>query len=78
MKRSDGSPSAPRRRGWYLLLLVPFVVLSAVPFFNRIEPRVWGIPFFWWFQLSWIPISAGLTAFVYFRTEHNGNEGDVG
>lgn len=73
----DGPPTKVRQKWWYLLLLVPFVVLSAVPFFNRIEPRVWGIPFFWWFQLSWIPISAGLTAFVYLKTERNGTEGDV-
>jgi hypothetical protein len=25
-----------------------------VPFYNSIEPRLFGIPFFYWFQMVWI------------------------
>jgi hypothetical protein len=57
------------------LLLVPFVVLSILPYFNRVEPRLWGLPFFWWFQFMWVPISAGLTAIVYFATEGKADRG---
>jgi len=29
-----------------LLLIIPFVALLWVPFYNSIEPSIWGIPFF--------------------------------
>jgi len=38
----------------YLLLVVPYVALLWVPFYNRIEPTLFGIPFFYWFQMVWI------------------------
>jgi hypothetical protein len=46
----------PRRKFHpvYLLLLVPYVALLWVPFYNRIEPTLFGIPFFYWFQMLWI------------------------
>ena len=46
-----------KRRGFhpvYLLLVVPFVALLWVPFYNRIEPEIFGIPFFYWYQTAWI------------------------
>jgi hypothetical protein len=63
-KPPDDKPS----RWWYLLLLVPFVAMFWVPSYNRIEPEWGGIPFFYWYQLLWIPIAAGLTLIVYFAT----------
>jgi hypothetical protein len=54
---------------WYLLLLVQFVAVLWPPFFNKLEPSWIGLPFFYWYQLVWIIIGAGLTAIVYFATE---------
>jgi hypothetical protein len=51
-----------------LLLLVPLLVLY-VPFYNRIEPNLFGFPFFYWFQLGWIFVSMIITAVVYYGTE---------
>ena len=51
-----------------LLLLVPMLVLY-VPLYNRIEPTLFGFPFFYWFQLAWILVSMIITAFVYYATE---------
>ncbi len=48
-----------------LLLLIPFAALIWVPSYNRIEPELAGIPFFYWYQLAWIIISAGLVLAVY-------------
>lgn len=31
---------------WLLLLLTPFAGVLWVPFFNRLGPELWGIPFF--------------------------------
>jgi putative solute:sodium symporter small subunit len=59
---------------WYWLLLVPCVGLLWVPFFNRVEPEFFGIPFFYWYQLAWVPISAILTGIVYARTSREVDE----
>jgi uncharacterized membrane protein len=51
---------------WLLvLLLIPFVVLLWPPFYNFTEPQLIGIPFFYWFQLAWIIVTAILTLVVY-------------
>jgi hypothetical protein len=56
---------------WYLLLLIQFVPSLWVPFYNSIEPTFGGMPFFYWFQLALVLVSAGVTAIVYFATERN-------
>jgi hypothetical protein len=58
---------------WYLLLLIQFIPALAVPFYNRAEPAVAGIPFFYWFQLALVLVSAVVTATVYFATESSRN-----
>jgi len=49
----------------HLLLLVPFVATLWVPFYNRPLPELAGIPFFYWYQLVWVPITAALLYIVY-------------
>lgn len=66
---------SPPRELWYLLLVIPFVAVSIVPMFNSIEPRLLGVPFFWWYQFLWVPLSAALTAIVYFLSERKGTTG---
>lgn len=48
------------------LLIIPFIVLLIPPIYNRVDPTLFGIPFFYWFQLSWVIITAIITAIVYF------------
>jgi hypothetical protein len=50
-----------------LLLFVPFVALGWVPFFNGIEPTLFGIPFFYWYQFLWVFLTPALTYWVYAR-----------
>jgi len=61
------------RRGgwnwWYLLFVIQYVVALWPPFYNKVDPHLLGIPFFYWFQLSWVLVSAVLTAAVYFATD---------
>jgi len=58
---------AHRNRRWLrLLLILPFLVLLWPPFYNFRSPELAGIPFFYWFQLLWIIITAAITAVVYF------------
>jgi hypothetical protein len=57
-------PKAGVRPMWILLLL-PFIGLLWVPFYNFQEPALWGFPFFYWYQLAWVPISSVLIWLVY-------------
>jgi hypothetical protein len=42
----------------YTLLLLPCVLSLCVGFYNTVDPTLFGIPFFYWFQLLLIPVSA--------------------
>jgi hypothetical protein len=42
----------------YLLLIVPSVLAVWAPLYNGVDPQLLGIPFFYWFQLLMIPVSA--------------------
>jgi hypothetical protein len=61
------------RRGgwswWYLLFVLQFAVALWPPLYNRAEPYLVGIPFFYWFQMLWVIVSAVLTALVYVATD---------
>ncbi len=63
-----------RRSLWQLLLIPPFIGLLWVPFYNSIEPRLGGVPFFYWYQFLWIFLGAGLTALVYVMSEGDGGK----
>jgi Protein of unknown function (DUF3311) len=54
---------------WYLLLLIQFIAILWVPFYNTVSPAWYGIPFFYWYQMLWVIIGAVLTAIVYFVAE---------
>lgn len=59
--------SVPQERRWFLLLLViPFIALLWPPFYNTYDPTFMGIPFFYWYQMLWIILTAVLTTIVYF------------
>lgn len=57
------------RYQWLILLLLPFIGLLWVPAYNRVDPMVWGIPFFFWCQFLWVLLSAAITAIVYVKAE---------
>jgi len=50
---------------WLLLLLLPYLGLLYPPIYARVEPTLWGIPFFIWYQFLWVFITVGITALVY-------------
>jgi uncharacterized membrane protein len=47
------------------LLALPFLGLLCIPFFNRELPTLLGFPFFYWYQLAWIPLTALIIWVVY-------------
>ena len=45
---------------WQWLLLLPFAGVLWPPLYNRIDPMLAGIPFFYWYQMAWVAITAFL------------------
>ncbi|MCL6592439.1 MAG: DUF3311 domain-containing protein [Alicyclobacillus sp.] len=57
------------KKGWYWLLLIPFIGTCIPNFYATAEPSLWGFPFFYWYQILWIFISSALTYLVYRATK---------
>jgi hypothetical protein len=66
----ESGAAPPRRggRGWYWLLVLPLIGVLIPPIYNSADPRLIGIPFFYWYQMLWIPLSVLCTVAVYRRT----------
>ena len=56
------------------LLLVPMLLVIWPPLFNKVDPKLFGIPFFYWFQLAVIPIGVTCTVLVYRATAGRGSD----
>ena len=54
-------------RAWYVLLALPFAGLLYPPLYAKTDPELFGFPFFYWYQLLWVPVAAALTWTVYKR-----------
>ena len=64
-----GQGSRPRSLFPRLLLLIPYIALLWVPFYNGTEPPLFGFPFFYWYQLLWVPITSLLIFIAYKGSE---------
>jgi hypothetical protein len=73
---TDPAAAAPgfHFRAWNLLLLVPLISLIT-PLFNVTEPRLGGLPFFYWFQMAVIPLGIVCTLAVHLLTRRADEEG---
>ena len=56
--RSDRHPA-----NW--LLVLPLLATLIPPLYNRLQPDLFGIPFFYWYQLAAISIGVITTLIVY-------------
>jgi hypothetical protein len=67
----DRPPSQPprRRNRWPWLLSVPLVLPLLTPLYNRIDPRLWGMPFFYWYQLALVVVDVVVITVVYQTTK---------
>lgn len=61
-----------------ICLSVPFVAMLWVGSYARVEPTLGGLPFFYWYQMLWVPITAGLTAFSYWLLKRERRNQDGG
>lgn len=69
-----------KRRGFrpiHLLLFLPFIAVLWVPFYNSAEPSWAGIPFFYWYQMLWIPLGALILLPVYLVEERSAHKDDA-
>ncbi len=48
-----------------LAVLAPLVALLWVGSYAKAKPEFFGFPFFYWYQLLWVFITAGLTYLAY-------------
>ena len=68
MERTQRNRRSRAWSPWYWLLLPTYVAVLWVPFYNSVEPTIFGFPFFYAYQMTWVGISALLTAVVFFAT----------
>jgi hypothetical protein len=66
-------PSEPEARSdrnhWYWLLILP-VLLPLLPMlYNANDPTLWGIPRFYWLQLTFVLVGVVTTVLVYRQTK---------
>ena len=59
----------------HLLLIVPYIAILSVPYYDRAEPSLAGVPFFYWYQMLWIVLGAVLLWPVYWIEERGKKNG---
>ncbi|MEO9171000.1 MAG: DUF3311 domain-containing protein [Candidatus Baltobacteraceae bacterium] len=62
------------KRAWYLLLILPFVGTLIPQIYNRAEPALFGLPFFYWYQLAWVLVTSVLLGLIVVTTREPGDE----
>ena len=63
------TPVNERNKGWYWLFLAPFFGAFFPWIYNTNDPEFIGIPFFYWYQMLWVPLTVLITIFVYVQTK---------
>jgi hypothetical protein len=67
--RERSGPPGPREARWTWLLLIPLIGTLIPPIYNTRDPELFGVPFFYWYQRVWIPVSVLVTVIVYQATK---------
>jgi hypothetical protein len=68
---AHSGPRTRRTGAWILvtiLLLVAVLGTLIVPIYARSAPKLGSFPFFYWYQLLWVPVVALLTTICYLIT----------
>jgi hypothetical protein len=58
-----------RNHSWYWLFAIPFVFTLLPWIYNTDSPEFLGMPFFYWYQMAWVPITVIITVLVYIKTK---------
>ncbi|HZZ66120.1 MAG TPA: DUF3311 domain-containing protein [Candidatus Baltobacteraceae bacterium] len=62
------------KRSSYWLLLLPFAATLVPPLYARARPPLFGLPFFYWYQILQIVVSAVIVSIVYALTQEPDRE----
>jgi hypothetical protein len=68
---THSGPPTRHTGAWILvtiLLLVAVLGTLIVPIYTRSTPKLGAFPFFYWYQLLWVPVVALLTTICYLIT----------
>ncbi|MEU3625785.1 hypothetical protein BS329_06770 [Amycolatopsis coloradensis] len=65
--KADGKVRGFQFSLWNLLLVIPLLVLIT-SLFNTDGPRLFGMPFFYWFQFVFVAVGVLCTGIVYAMT----------
>jgi hypothetical protein len=57
-----------RTYGWYALLILPFAGALFPGLYNRVDPTLFGLPFFYWFQMAWVIVTSLVLAAIAYGT----------
>jgi Protein of unknown function (DUF3311) len=66
-RASTAGTGRPRtgRSAWHWLLMIPLLLPLLTPVYNRLEPQLFGVPFFYWCQLAFVGVDILVIALVY-------------
>jgi Protein of unknown function (DUF3311) len=71
MASTSPEPTSPSHTHTGIWIAVTVLLAAAligtlwVPFYNHLTPALGGFPFFYWYQLMWVPIVAILSGAAY-------------
>ncbi|MFC3450228.1 DUF3311 domain-containing protein [Amycolatopsis speibonae] len=66
--KADGKVRGFQFSPWNLLLIIPLLVLIT-SLFNADGPRLFGMPFFYWFQFVFVAVGVLCTGIVFVMTK---------
>jgi hypothetical protein len=66
---ATGPGPEPKRHWLRILFVLPFIAMLWVSSYNRVTPELFGFPFYYWYQLTWIVIAAIIAGIIY-NVEH--------
>ena len=52
-------------------VVAPIIAVLWIPSYNQMSPKVLGFPFFYWYQLLWVVLTALLMAVAYFAVRRD-------
>jgi hypothetical protein len=63
---AKGPVVTPARVVAAICVIVPFVAVLYVPIYDKDKPELGGFPFFFWWQLVWVGVTAALMGLAYY------------